>query len=126
MPYCSTCGTRSGEGTSYCSACRASLSGQSESGEWSNSSSTTKDTQYYIGVVLTAICVILFPYFLFLVALPEAILAFWGKSIQDSLGSSGRENPFMNGSFLIIRWFGNFLLLLVALGFVGGLFLIAL
>lgn len=97
---------------------------QSAGDEWSDPVATTKDTQYYIGVVLTAICVLLFPYFLFLVALPEAILAFWGKSIQDSLGRGGRGNPFMSGSFLILRWFGNFLLLVIALGFVVGLFLI--
>ena len=56
------------------------------------------------------------PFVFVFVALPEAILALFGSSIQDSLAPDARENPFLSGSFLILRWFGNFLLLVIVVG----------
>lgn len=125
---CTSCGEIYPRNNPPCNSCgtmqyRAVSDGPPVSAGGGDRKSTTKDTQYYVGVVLTSICVILFPYFLFLVAIPESILSIWGKSIQDQLGSNGRGNPFMSGSFLIIRWFGNFLVFLMVLGFLGGLVL---
>ena len=88
-------------------------------------SPSSRETGFYIGAVVAA-CVLFFPYFPVFVAIPESIAAFWGKSIQNTLGRDARDNPFVSGPFLIIRWFGNFLLLLIAFAIVGVLFLIAL
>jgi len=146
MPYCPVCGTEVAAGDAFCQGCGESLDGVSSTArdaaedhhqsatpstaddDWEDpaASTSSRDTQYYIGAIVAAACVIFFPYFLFLVAIPESILAFWGKSIQDSLGRDARHNPFVSGSFLIIRWFGNFLLLVIVLGIVGIFLLVAL
>jgi hypothetical protein len=77
-------------------------------------------THFYIGVVLGVLGVIFAPYVFFLVALPESLLGLRGGSLQDYFGDGGRNNPFVSGSLLIMRWFGNFIILLFALGVVIG------
>jgi hypothetical protein len=44
---------------------------------------------------------------------------FWGRSVLDSLSQDARENPALRGSFLALRWFGNFIILVIALGLVA-------
>lgn len=83
-----------------------------------------KDTEYYIGVLVGVAGVLLVPYFLLFVALPEAVFKWDNRSILDSLGDNVSENPFMQGTFLILGWFGNFLWLLVVLAVVGGVALL--
>ena len=79
---------------------------------------------YYLGVILGILGVVFFGYFFFLIALPEAILQlFWGRSVLVSFSKDARENPALRGSFLAMRWFGNFIILAFALGFVAGVVL---
>ena len=86
---------------------------------------SSRNTHFYIGAILATIGVLLLPYFFFLIALPEAIASLvWGVSIQDNMSNDARNNPFLSGSFLIFRWFGNFLLLMVVLGFIIGILLV--
>lgn len=90
-----------------------------------NESDTTRESMYYIGAVLGVIGVVLLPFFFFLVALPEAVLYMWkGSSILDSLDSDASDNPAMKGTFLIFRWFGNFLILMFILGVIVGLIIL--
>lgn len=81
-------------------------------------------TSFYVGAVLAVISVIVAPYVFVFVALPEAILGLFGKSIQNHLPEEARDNAYVSGSMLIMRWFGNFLILLFVLGVVLGVLLV--
>jgi hypothetical protein len=70
--------------------------------------------------------VIFFGWVFFLIALPEAIVAARGGSLQDHFPRDARTNPFVEGSMLAMRWYGNFLLLAIVLGVMAGVFLLAL
>jgi len=139
MPYCPSCGTEVADNDYFCTECGTSVqtggepanqnaSSASDSGtatpaEPATQSDTTRDSMFYVGAVLGVIGVLLFPYFFFLVALPEAILQLWNRSIQDSLPSDARNNPAVSGTLLIFRWFGNFLILVIVLALIGGVLL---
>lgn len=79
-----------------------------------------RHTNFYIGAVLGVFGVIFAPYVFFLVALPESLLGLRGGSLQNYFGDGGRNNPFVSGSLLIMRWFGNFIILLFILGVIIG------
>lgn len=134
--YCPDCGSEVRASDSFCRDCGAAVDDQSGpetvdaevvDTDWNGSPSASRDreTMFYVGAVLAVAGVIVAPYVFVFVALPETILSFWGKSIQDSLPGDARNNPFVSGSFLILRWFGNFLLLVIILGVVAVLFLVA-
>jgi len=137
---CEDCGTRSPRNNTACKECGGFDYAQLASGQanpsqsdgfdgsvkTSTSPDSGRDSQYYIGVVLGVIGVLVFPYFLIFVALPEAAGSWWGRSTLDLLGRDARDNPFMKGTFLIIRWFGNFLWLCFGLGLLLGIGLVLL
>jgi hypothetical protein len=140
MPYCPNCGKEVDKAHIFCSGCGEPLQPDGQEGQISGENShrtsatgptggresdRTDDKMFYIGAVLGVAGVLLFPYFFFLIALPEAIIQYWGRSIQDSLPENARDNPAVAGTFLIFRWFGNFLLLIIVLGILAGIFLIA-
>lgn len=135
MPYCSDCGVQVGSGDTYCSSCGSPV-GYSTSVEgdddWDISAtdvgrgSSSRETNFYLGAIVGVLAVLFLAPMFVLVALPEAIMAYWGKSIQDSMPRDARNNPFVSGTFLIFRWYGNFLLLLIALGIIAGLLFVAL
>jgi len=132
---CQDCGTSSPRNNSPCRECggfdyvkidtdsaTAGYDGSDVPDEPAGDSNRKRD--YYIGVVLGVVGVLVFPYFFFLVALPEALFQLGGRSLQDVLGGDARDNPYLSGSMLIMRWFGNFLILTFVLGFLLGLLFI--
>jgi ribosomal protein L40E len=136
---CEDCGTRSPRNNTACKECggfqyaqlaNGSNTGTEFEGDQTSSArssppaSSSNDTQFYIGIVVGVAGVVLIPYFLFLVAIPESIGSFFGYSTLDVLGRDTRENDFMRGSFMIIRWFGHFLVGSFIVGFVIGLLLV--
>jgi hypothetical protein len=91
----------------------------------SGNDDTTRQSMFYVGAVLGVLGVLFLPFFFFLVALPEAIIHLVnGGSILDSLSKDASENPAMKGTFLIFRWFGNFLILMFVLGMLLGILLV--
>lgn len=136
---CEDCGTKSPRNETACNECGGFNYAQLASGSGTtsdfgaeetnttpsvSSSTSSSDSQFYIGVVVGVAGVVLLPYFLFLVAIPESIGSFFGYSTLDVLGRDTRENDFMRGSMMIIRWFGHFLVGSFILGLVIGLLLI--
>lgn len=112
-PPCNTCG-----GMNY-----RTVQGV-EVGESPSSSDDSRHTHFYIGAILGVIGVVLLPFFFFLIAIPEAIAGLFGSTTQKYLPRDARDNPFVSGTFMIFRWFGNFLLLMIVLGIVLGLLLV--
>jgi hypothetical protein len=133
MAECPNCGAAVSDDVRYCPNCGARVEGHYELDEdevdvdvkgW-NRSNPTRESMFYVGAVLGVIAVVFLPFFFFLVALPEAIINMYsGGSIVDSLGKDGRDNPAVRGTFLIFRWFGNFLLLVFVLAFFAGVILV--
>lgn len=127
---CDTCGRESARNDGPCANCggfqysRVEVTHQETARPDHQPDSFSRDTHYFIGVVLGVIGVLVFPYVFVFVALPEAIAGLFGTSIQNSLGQDVRENPFVSGAFLILQWFGNFIILMLALGFVVGVLLV--
>lgn len=125
MAKCPNCRNIVADTAGFCSECGQYLDAVggnvSTDGSTVTATSSSDKNMYYVGVVLGILGVAFFGYFFFLIALPEAILQlFWGKSVLDSLSKDARENPALRGSFLAMRWFGNFLLLVIALAIVVG------
>lgn len=149
MNYCSNCGTEVDESMTYCSECGVELESgvqpsepatvddyddrRREPGyqdpmdtETSSGGDTTRDSMFYIGAVIAVIGVLTFPFFFWLIAIPESIAGYRGTTTMKYLPQDAQGNPAVKGSFLIFRWFGNLLVLMFVLGMVGGLLLIAL
>ncbi|UIP00314.1 hypothetical protein Hbl1158_02790 [Halobaculum sp. CBA1158] len=85
-----------------------------------------RETMFYVGLVLGIAAVIFFGWVFFLIAIPEALLALRGSTLQNSFPSDARDNPAVEGSLLAMRLYGNFILLMMALGFIAGILLVAL
>lgn len=83
----------------------------------------TRNTQFYLGAVAGVLAVVFVPFVFVFVAIPESIMAMRGSSIQNYLGRDAQDNPFVSGSLLIMRWFGNFLIFLFVLGLLLGILL---
>lgn len=122
MPECPGCGAAVDDTAAFCPSCGTDM--ESRDTSMNTGSDDNDDQAFFIGAAVTSVCVIVAPYFLFLVAMPESIAGLLGTSIQDSLPEGGRNNTYVSGAFLIIRWFGNFLWLLFILGVVLALFLV--
>lgn len=130
MPKCPQCGTIVADTATYCSECgqdvsdvgdTTTLSSSVDAGDTSNTD-TARHSMFYVGAVLGVLGVAFLPFLFILVALPEAILYnFRGSSILDSLSADARDNPAFKGSFLIFRWFGNFLILAFFVGVIIGI-----
>lgn len=125
MAKCPNCGNIVADTSGFCSDCGQDLDDVggdvSVDGSTVTATSSSDKNMYYVGVVLGILGVVFFGYVFFLIALPEAVLQlFWGRSALDSLSKDARENPALRGSFLAMRWFGNFLLLVIALTIVVG------
>lgn len=125
MPECPGCNMAVTGTASFCPGCGTEIQSPDQSPEAVEESDTTRHSMFYIGAVLGVLGVLLFPYFFFLVALPEAILQMKsGRSVLDSLSSDASQNPAMRGTFLIFRWFGNFLILAFVLGVILGILIL--
>lgn len=125
MAKCPQCGNIVADTAGFCSDCGQDLDGVGGSvsvdGSTVTASSRSDKNMYYLGVILGVLGVVFFGYFFFLIALPEAVLQlFWGRSVLDSLSKDARENPALRGSFLALRWFGNFIILVIVLVIVVG------
>ncbi|MFC6613692.1 zinc-ribbon domain-containing protein [Halopenitus salinus] len=135
MPKCPACGTAVTDIAQYCSECGTSLDDIGETQvagsdvdlerEADRSSNTSRESMFYIGAVLGVFGVVVFPYVFFLVALPEAILHLVrGHGTLEYLSRDARDNPAMKGTFLIFRWYGNFLILAFFAGILIGFLLL--
>ncbi|WP_158055872.1 hypothetical protein [Halorussus halophilus] len=87
-----------------------------QSTDQTNSTNLNRQNMFYLGAVLGVIGVLIFPFFFFLVAMPESIYKMRGSTMQKYLPKDAQENPAVSGSLLIFGWFGNFLWLIVVLG----------
>jgi len=127
---CTACGTKSPRNNTKCKECGSfdyAQLAEGSSGTSADTSTTSADPStssasgsgFYIGVVLGVAGVILIPYFLIFIAIPESLASLRGTSLLSVMGKDARENPYMKGSFMIIRWFGNGVLLLTALVVIG-------
>lgn len=124
MPECPGCGMAVSEEALFCPSCGTNLESNTTATprQTDSGSETTRHSMFYIGAILAVFGVVFLPFVFFLIALPEAIIyAINGGSVLDSLSADARDNPAMRGSFLIFRWFGNFLLLVFVLAVVLGI-----
>lgn len=98
---------------------------QTDTSKESSKSALSRGDGFFLGAVLAVIGVVTLPFVFVFVALPESIIAIFGGSIQDSFPEDFRDNGLVSGAMLIMRWFGNFLLLILVVGILG-LFLLLL
>lgn len=140
--YCRSCGTQVDESASFCRECGSAIEDPVEAdssthrddevAEWDDpagvgrggSGLSGRETAFYIGLVTGIAGVVFFGWVFFLIALPEAIAAVRGSTLQNHFPRDARTNPFIEGSMLAMRWYGNFLLLAIVLGVIVGILLV--
>lgn len=129
---CPDCGTAHSRNNPPCDSCGSMQLAKADGGTTasahqqpaeSGSDDSTRQTMFYVGAVLAVAGVILFPFVFFLVAMPESIYRMRGSTMQKYFPKDARDNPAVSGTMLIFGWFGHFLWLSVAVGFVLGLLL---
>lgn len=118
MAECPECGAAVGNEAEFCPSCGTPMDTHTHVRS-SRQSAGDEKFRFYIGAVLDVIAVVFLPFVFVFIALFEAISALFGGSLQNTLPPAGRDNAAVSGSFLIFRWFGNFLLLLLVVAVVA-------
>lgn len=117
MPHCGDCGAHYTSADQFCPSCGAATDASPDA-PVETTGTTTDQTAYFVGVVLGFILLIVAPYAVVFLAIPESIAKMFGSSLQSNFPAGARENDYIRGVMLVVGWFGNFLVMLIVLAIV--------